>query len=111
MSAVPAAPAETSASDVDSRLAFFKNLQVVTNKVHATANTDEIMLELSADLCRLFHCDRLTIYALGEDKQSIVSKVKTGLNSFKDLRLPISDQSIAGLCRAGQEDGEHPRRL
>ena len=95
MSPVTAAPAEA-ASDVDSRLAFFKNLQTVTNKVHATANIDEIMLELSGEICSLFNADRLTIYSVGEDKASIVSKVKTGLNSFKDLRLPIADQSIAG---------------
>ena len=95
MSAVTAAPAEA-ASDVDSRLAFFKNLQVVTNKVHATSNIDEIMLELSGEICSLFNADRLTIYTVGDDKASIVSKVKTGLNSFKDLRLPIADQSIAG---------------
>jgi type II secretory ATPase GspE/PulE/Tfp pilus assembly ATPase PilB-like protein len=95
MSPVSAAPAEA-ASDVDSRLAFFKNLQTVTNKVHATANIDEIMLELSGEICSLFNADRLTIYSVGDDKASIVSKVKTGLNSFKDLRLPIADQSIAG---------------
>ncbi len=93
MSAVPAAPAE---ADVDSRLAFFKNLQVVTNKIHATSNIDEIMLELSGDICSLFNADRLTVYSIGDDKASIVSKIKTGLNSFKDLRLPIADQSIAG---------------
>ncbi len=83
-------------SDINSRLAFFKNLQTVTNKVHATANVDEIILELSQDICELFNADRLTIYAVSDDKASIVSKVKTGLNSFKDLRLPVSDQSIAG---------------
>ena len=83
-------------SDVGSRLAFFKNLQTVTNKIHATSNVDEIMLELSQDVCSLFNADRLTIYSIGEDKASIVSKVKTGLNSFKDLKLPIADQSIAG---------------
>jgi type II secretory ATPase GspE/PulE/Tfp pilus assembly ATPase PilB-like protein len=33
---------------------------------------------------------------VGEDRQSIVSKVKTGLNSFKDLKLPIAEHSIAG---------------
>ena len=95
MSPVSAAPAEA-AADVDSRLAFFKNLQTVTNKVHATANIDEIMLELSGEICSLFNADRLTIYSVGDDKASIVSKVKTGLKSFKDLRLPIADQSIAG---------------
>ncbi|HEU0259549.1 MAG TPA: ATPase, T2SS/T4P/T4SS family [Burkholderiales bacterium] len=87
------APAHT---DVGARLAFQKQLQAVTNKIHATSNIDEIMLEVSADICQLFHADRLTIYSVGEDKQSIVSKVKTGLNSFKDLKLPIAEHSIAG---------------
>src|SRR5204862_1334759 len=64
--------------------------------VHATNNIDEIMLEVSADVCALFNADRLTIYSISEDKQSIVSKVKTGLNSFKDLKLPIAEHSIAG---------------
>src|SRR5580700_698489 len=41
---------------------------------------------------------RLSIYVVAEDKNSIISKVKTGLNAFKDIRLPISDQSIAGYC-------------
>ncbi len=83
-------------ADVNVRLAFQKQLQAVTNKIHATSNIDEIMLEVSADVCVLFNADRLTIYSIGEDKQSIVSKVKTGLNSFKDLKLPIAEHSIAG---------------
>src|SRR3982074_1035291 len=83
-------------SDFSARLAFQKQLQAVTNKIHATNNIDEIMLEVSADICALFNADRLTIYSVGDDKQSIVSKVKTGLNSFKDLKLPIAEHSIAG---------------
>src|SRR5258707_1272182 len=97
MSAVlsPHASAQT---DVGARLAFQKQLQAVTNKIHATNNIDEIMLEVSADVCALFNADRLTIYSIGEDKQAIVSKVKTGLNSFKDLKLPIAEHSIAGYA-------------
>src|SRR3954452_16016576 len=94
MSAVLQTP--PAAADVTSRLTFSKNLQTVTNKIHATSNVDEIMLEVSADICHLFNADRLTIYTVGEDKQTIVSKVKTGLNSFKDLKLPIAEHSIAG---------------
>src|SRR2546423_10211753 len=96
MSAVlsPQAAAHT---DVAARLAFQKQLQGVTNKIHATNNIDEIMLEVSADVCALFNADRLTIYSISEDKTSIVSKVKTGLNSFKDLKLPIAEHSIAGF--------------
>jgi len=52
--------------DVNNRLAFLKNLQLVTNKIHATSNTDEILLELSQDICDLFNSDRLTIYLLSE---------------------------------------------
>ena len=87
------APSQT---DVGARLAFQKQLQAVTNKIHATNNIDEIMLEVSADVCALFNADRLTIYSVSDDKQAIVSKVKTGLNSFKDLKLPIAEHSIAG---------------
>jgi type II secretory ATPase GspE/PulE/Tfp pilus assembly ATPase PilB-like protein len=80
------------------RLEFTKNLNHVTNKIHATSNIDEIMLDVSKDICALFNADRLTIYVVGEDKASLISKVKTGLNSFKDLKLPIAEQSIAGYA-------------
>jgi type II secretory ATPase GspE/PulE/Tfp pilus assembly ATPase PilB-like protein len=97
MSAVPGTPKSNSnPDDVNLRLDFFKKLQAVTNKIHATSNVDEIMLDLSQHVCDLFNCDRLTIYAVAEDKVSIVSKVKTGLNSVNQLKLPISDQSVAG---------------
>jgi type II secretory ATPase GspE/PulE/Tfp pilus assembly ATPase PilB-like protein len=80
------------------KLNFTRKLQAVTNKIHAAYNIDEIMLEVSQDICSLFNADRLTIYTLAEDKTSIISKVKTGLNSFRDLKLPINEQSIAGFA-------------
>src|SRR5260370_27572794 len=97
MSAVLSHQGQTQ-TDVGARLAFQKQLQAVTNKIHATNNIDEIMLEVSADVCALFNADRLTIYSIGEDKQAIVSKVKTRLNSFKDLKLPIAEHPIAGYA-------------
>ncbi|OWW18773.1 GspE/PulE family protein [Noviherbaspirillum denitrificans] len=97
MSAVLGTP-RNSPDDANLRLAFFKKLQTVTNKIHATSNLDEIMLDLSQDICDLFDADRLTLYVLSEDKTSIVSKIKTGLNSFKDFKLPISGQSLAGFA-------------
>lgn len=86
------------AGDMSLRLEFTKNLNQVNNKIHATGNVDEIMLEVSKDICALFNADRLTIYVVGEDNISLVSKVKTGLNSFKDLKLPIAEQSLAGYA-------------
>jgi type II secretory ATPase GspE/PulE/Tfp pilus assembly ATPase PilB-like protein len=75
---------------------FYRQLQQVTTKIHETENIDQIMLEASQDICRLFNADRLTLYAVNEDRSAIVSKVKTGLNTSRDLKLPISAQSIAG---------------
>ncbi|KRB73550.1 GspE/PulE family protein [Noviherbaspirillum sp. Root189] len=98
MSAVLGTSKTVGADDTNVRLIFFKKLQAVTNKIHATSNLDELMLDLSQDLCDLFDCDRLTLYAMSEDKTCIVSRVKTGLNSFKDFQLPLSPQSIAGYA-------------
>ncbi|MBI1889271.1 MAG: GspE/PulE family protein [Burkholderiales bacterium] len=86
----------TSAGSPDDRLSFFQKLQTVTNKIHATGNLEQIMLELPADICDLFNCDRITIYAVSDDKKFIISKIKSGLNSFSDIELPISTQSMAG---------------
>jgi type II secretory ATPase GspE/PulE/Tfp pilus assembly ATPase PilB-like protein len=80
--------------------AFFRKLQEVTTKIHATANLDEIMLDLGLDFCELFDSDRFTLYAVTPDKESIVSKVKTGLSSFRDLKLPIGSSSVAGFVAA-----------
>ena len=43
------------------KLGFQQRLQAVTNKVHSTKNIEEILTELSAELCALFLSDRLTI--------------------------------------------------
>ncbi len=82
---------------------YFRQLQLVTNRIHETENIDQIMLEASQDICKLFNADRLTLYAVNEDRTSIVSKVKTGLNTSRDLKLPISPQSIAGYVALSKQ--------
>ena len=85
-----------SLAEMGNKLAFTKKLQAVTNKIHATRNIDEIILEVSQDIRTLFEAERLTLYVTNEDNSAIVSKVKTGLNEFKELKLAINPQSIAG---------------
>jgi len=75
---------------------FYKQLQQVTARIHETDNIEQIMLESSADICKLFNADRLTLYVVNDDKTAIISKIKTGLNSSRDLKLPITPQSVAG---------------
>ena len=75
---------------------FYKQLHHVTARIHDTENIEQIMLEASQDICKLLNADRLTLYAVNDDQSAIISKIKTGLNSSRDLKLPISPQSIAG---------------
>lgn len=82
---------------------FFRQLQLVTNRIHDTENLDQLILEASQDICKLFNADRLTLYAINEDRSAIVSKVKTGLNTSRDLKLPISAQSIAGYVAMARQ--------
>src|SRR3989339_1446648 len=89
--------------EISLKLEFTKNLNHVINKIHATSNIDEIMLDVSRDICALFNADRLTIYVVGDDSVSLISKVKTGLNSFKDLKLPIAEQSVAGYVAVNKK--------
>lgn len=77
---------------------FYRQLHQVTARIHDTENLEQIMLETSQDICKLLNADRLTLYTVNEDQTAIVSKVKTGLNSSRDLKLPISPQSIAGYA-------------
>jgi type II secretory ATPase GspE/PulE/Tfp pilus assembly ATPase PilB-like protein len=75
---------------------FYRQLHHVTARIHDTENVEQIMLEASQDICKLLNADRLTLYVVNEDRSAIVSKIKTGLNSSSDLKLPISPQSLAG---------------
>ncbi|WP_369692827.1 GAF domain-containing protein [Azovibrio restrictus] len=90
-------------SNLTRRLMFLKDLQNVTNRIHATHNVDELMLELSQDICKLFNADRLTLYVTADEGQTIVSRVKTGLNTAAELKLPVGDQSVAGYVAANRK--------
>ena len=65
---------------------YVRQLQWLTQRIHETGNSDQIMLEVSSDICKLFDADRLTLYAINDDRRAIVSKVKAGLNSTQDLK-------------------------
>jgi type II secretory ATPase GspE/PulE/Tfp pilus assembly ATPase PilB-like protein len=75
---------------------FNRQLQLVTNRILEAQSVEQIMLDISHEICTLLNADRLTLYAVNEERTAIVSKIKTGLASTRDLKLPISPQSIAG---------------
>ena len=89
---------ESDISDVGRKLVLLKQLQAITNRIHSASNVDEIISQVSADICAMFEADRLTIYTVADDGSAIISKIKTGLQSFKDIKLPVNNTSIAGFA-------------
>ena len=75
---------------------FDRQLDRLLEKIRGSDRQDQSILDISRDICAMFNAERLTIYEVSADKKSLISKVKTGLNTFKELKLPISDQSVAG---------------
>jgi type II secretory ATPase GspE/PulE/Tfp pilus assembly ATPase PilB-like protein len=83
-------------------LAFQKGLQGVLDSIAAAPVLEETLKDISADLCTIFGADRVTVYVVNEDKSSIISKLKSGLTNFRELKLPIGEQSIAGFAAASR---------
>ena len=82
---------------------FFRQLQLVSTRIHETDNLDQLMIDVSPEICKLLNAERLTVYAVNEDLTGLVSKVKTGLASSRDLKLPISAQSLAGYAAMSRQ--------
>ena len=54
------------------------------------------MLAARRDICELFNADHFTLYAISEDRTPIISKLNTGLNTSRNLKLLMMPRSIAG---------------
>jgi type II secretory ATPase GspE/PulE/Tfp pilus assembly ATPase PilB-like protein len=80
------------------RAEFVRKLAAISERIQSAINFDDLMVEIGAEVCELFQADRVTVYGISEDKASIISRVKTGLTTFKDLKLPITETSVAGYC-------------
>ncbi len=86
-----------SRADKQGGLAFTGDLKPILARIMAAAGIEPVLREVSPEICAAFEADRVTIYLVNEDRTLIVSKVKIGLDSHEDLKLPISaEHSIAG---------------
>jgi len=75
---------------------FFRALQHLSNRIHNTERVEQIMIDLAQPICNLFGADRITIYTVAENGSYIVSRVKTGLQTIRSIRLRINNNSVAG---------------
>jgi len=84
-----------SISSMDEKLRTRKNLQEITNRIHAAQNIPQILVDLKDGVLNLFNAALITIYVVDKLRNEIYSMFLAG-SQLKEIRVPISNQSIAG---------------
>jgi GAF domain-containing protein len=84
-----------SLTTMDERLRIRKNLQEITNRIHAAQNIAHILVEIKDGILNLFNASSITIYVVDKHRDEIYSMFLAG-TQIKEIRVPISNQSIAG---------------
>ena len=84
-----------SLSNVDEKLRISKDLQDITNRIHAAQNIPQILVDLKDGILNLFNATSITIYVVDQLHNEIYSMFLAG-SQLKEIRVPISNQSIAG---------------
>jgi type II secretory ATPase GspE/PulE/Tfp pilus assembly ATPase PilB-like protein/GAF domain-containing protein len=83
-------------TSIDEKLWLSKALQDITNRIHAAQNIKQILVDLKDGILNLFNAQSITIYVVDKPRNEIYSMLLTGGTELKEIRVPISNKSIAG---------------
>jgi type II secretory ATPase GspE/PulE/Tfp pilus assembly ATPase PilB-like protein len=86
-----------SVQSLTDRLAYEQKLVQVIDRIHAAKTLDTIFLQLKDEILELLDADRLTLYVVDPEKRELYSRF-LALDTVREIRLPISDRSIAGYA-------------
>ena len=86
----------SSAISIGEKLRLSKALQDITNRIHAAQNIKQILVDLKDGILNLFNAQSITIYVVDKIRNEIYSMFLTGGTELKEIRVPISNKSIAG---------------
>jgi type II secretory ATPase GspE/PulE/Tfp pilus assembly ATPase PilB-like protein len=81
---------------VDEKLRISKALQEITNRIHAAQNIKQILVDLKDGILNLFNAQSITIYVVDKTRNEIYSMFLAGGTELKEIRVTISNKSIAG---------------
>lgn len=90
---LPSNDSSANSADGSDEKDFPSHWQPLISKIRSAETIDEIILEASKEICRLFNANRATIYTLSEDQVYLITRVKSG-DSLQDLKLPLAKDSI-----------------
>jgi type II secretory ATPase GspE/PulE/Tfp pilus assembly ATPase PilB-like protein len=77
-------------------------LQSVCHKIYGARNLDALFLDLEGDIADLLKAERFTVYGIDGITRELVSRFKSG-DEIKDIRLPVSAESVAGFAALRQQ--------
>ncbi|MGQ0665498.1 MAG: GspE/PulE family protein [Nitrospiraceae bacterium] len=83
--------------ELQQKVEYAEHVKRITTQIHAASDFDQILLDLHKDILGLFDAEDLTLFAFDSEKKEIFSKVPH-LDSVEEVRIPISEQSLAGFC-------------
>jgi len=95
------APQDT-VQTLQEKLAYEQKLVQLANRIHAAKSLDSIFIELQDEILELLDADRMTLYAVDHEKKELYSKF-LALDTVKEIRVPINEQSIAGYVALSRE--------
>ena len=79
-----------------SRLNFFKKVLSFTQQTRSTSDADQVMFAVTRHLCDLFECAWFVLYAVSNDRATLVPRYTNGPATTKELTVPIADDNAAG---------------
>jgi hypothetical protein len=84
------------------KLSYYRAFHDIANQVHAAEDINEILINLKGQILSLFDADRITIYVVDGKSKEIYSRFSVG-NSNEEIRVPITNKSIAGYAANNAE--------
>ena len=84
------------------RLANEQRLVHLIDRIHSARTIDTIFIEVQGEILTFFDADRMTLYAVDQDKKEIYSKF-LALDAIKKIRVPISAKSVASFVALSKQ--------
>ena len=84
-------------SELESLLLLRKKMQEITNRIHSAQNIKQILVDLKEGILTIFNTYFLTIYVVDRPRNEIYSLFVSGVDKLNEIRVPISNKSIAGF--------------
>ena len=84
------------------RLANEQRLVHLIDRIHSAKSLDSIFIEVQGEILTFFDADRMTLYAIDNEKKEIYSKF-LAIDSVREIRVPISPKSVSGFVALSKQ--------